>query len=193
MLLVLKKDAKISSEEYSDLAQTVLGEGARLKALCPEVTIQCKGLDEFTTEEELKGALSNQCNGGEDIVLRHLHMRWVPSGTKIATFSLTENTANKVLEVGKVKVNWSVCPLSVAVRPEACFKCLGFGHKAWSCKGPDRRNLCRRCGGEGHKAKGCKAKPKCLICPEGEGNKHVTGSFACQSFKSARGKKGQWK
>ena len=82
MLLVLKKDVKNSSNVYSDLAQTVLGEGARLKALCPEVTIQCKDLDEFTTEDELKGALSNQCNGGEDIVLGNLHMRRVPRGNK---------------------------------------------------------------------------------------------------------------
>ena len=79
--------------------------------MCPEVTIQCKDLAEFTTEDELKCALSNQCNGGEDIVLGSLHMGKVPRGTKFATFSLTEGNAKKVLEVGMVKVNWSICPL----------------------------------------------------------------------------------
>lgn len=188
MLLILKKSAKTSSSAHMAAARQVLGEGVTMRALAPEVTIQCKELDEFTTEDELVAAIKKECN----VMVAKILMRKGPQGTKVATFKLPMTEASKVLQAGKVKVNWSVCPLSVVNRPEACFKCLQFGHKSWACKGPDRSKLCRRCGTEGHKAAGCKEKPKCLICP-GSSNGHVTGGFACPLYKRELVNKGQWK
>lgn len=185
LLLVLKKGAKESSGGYSKLlADEGIGatDGTTIKALGSEVTLQCKNLDETTTIEDLCRCIKSSCNIGD--VMTNVVMRKFARGTKKATFKLPAEIANMVLKVGKIKVNWSICPVSLVIRPEVCFKCLEFGHKSWNCKGPDRTKLCRRCGGEGHKAAGCKATAKCLIC-KGDGNKHVTGSFACPSYASA--------
>jgi hypothetical protein len=46
--------------------------------------------------------------------------------------------------------------------PMQCFKCLGLGHKAFSCTRPQ---LCSRCAQPGHRHSECQAGiPKCAVC-----------------------------
>jgi hypothetical protein len=46
--------------------------------------------------------------------------------------------------------------------PMQCFKCLGLGHKAFSCTGPQ---LCSRCAQPGHRHSECQTdSPKCAVC-----------------------------
>lgn len=182
LLLILNKGAKHASHEYARLVKEVVGSDTTVRPLGTESTLQCKNLDETVTPEVLLEAISTQCDTGT--LNTPVQMRKYAQGTQSAVFKLPAILANKVLKAGKIKVNWSVCPVSVFERPAACFRCQGYGHKAWGCKGPDRSKLCRRCGTEGHKAKGCKAKPKCLICPS-ESNNHATGSAACPCLKRA--------
>lgn len=182
LLLVLNKGAKHESQEYARLVTEAVGSGdVKVRSLGTETTLQCKNLDETVTAEVLLEAITTQCDTGP--LNTPVQLRRYSQGTQTATFKLPASLANMVLKVGKIKVNWSVCPITVFERPAICFKCLGYDHKSWDCKGPDRSKMCRRCGAEGHKANGCKAKPKCLICTEG-GN-HATGSSVCPSFKSA--------
>ncbi|XP_058816154.1 CCHC-type zinc finger nucleic acid binding protein-like [Topomyia yanbarensis] len=121
-----------------------------------------------------------------------IRLRKGPSGTQAASVRLPVEAANKALKIGKIKVGWSVCPLSVSQRPEVCFKCQEFSHLARNCSGPDRNKLCRRCGEEGHMAKDCRQAPRCLICATEEGNNHVTGGPRCPAFKQATATKSQW-
>lgn len=187
LLLVLSKAARGTSE-YVRLVTEVLGtNGTEVRLLSSEVSLQCKNLDETTTSEVLLLAIENQCGTGK--LLTKVQFKKYAQRTQRATFKLPEPIAAKVLKVGKLKVNWSICPVSQVESPAACYKCFGYGHKSWACKGPDRSKLCRRCGEEGHKAKGCTATPKCLLCV-GEGSNHATGSFACPSYKSALSKLG---
>jgi hypothetical protein len=45
--------------------------------------------------------------------------------------------------------------------PMQCFKCLGLGHKAFSCTRPQ---LCSRCAQPGHRHSECQAdSPKCAV------------------------------
>ncbi|XP_058817343.1 uncharacterized protein LOC131680645 [Topomyia yanbarensis] len=168
MILELKKDSKSSSCTYKELTEKAIGEAVKVRALCPEATIQCKDLDEISSEEELREALEKQCELGE--VQMMIRMRKGPFGTQAASVRLPVEAANKALKIGKIKVGWSVCPLSVSQQPEVCFKCQEFGHLARNCSGPDRSKLCRRCGEEGHMAKDCRQAPRCLICATEEGD-----------------------
>lgn len=183
LLLVLNKGARGACEYARLVTEVVGGTGTVVKPLSSETTLQCKNLDETVTPDVLLKAIAEQCNTGK--LETKVQLKKYSRCTQTATFKLPDSIAVKVLKVGKLKVNWSICPVSQVERPLACFKCFGYGHKSWACKGPDRSKLCRRCGCDGHKAKGCTAKPKCLICPEdGDGN-HITGSFNCPSYKSA--------
>lgn len=191
MILELKRDLKASSSSYKELTEKAMGGKVEVRALCPEATLQCKDLDEVTTEEEVGLAMKEQCDlGGVQMTIR---IRNGPSGTKVASIKLPVDAANKALRMGRVKVGWSVCPLSVLQQPEVCFKCLEFGHLARNCNGPDRSKLCRRCGEEGHKAQDCRKPPKCMICANTEDNNHPTGGRRCPAFKQASAPKSQWR
>lgn len=191
MIFELKKGSKNSSSAYKELAEKIMGEKVKIKAMCPEATLQCRDIDEVTTEEELRSALKEQCELGEAQMI--IRLRKGPYGMQVATITLPVDAANKALKVGKIKVCWSVCPLSISQRPEVCYRCQEFGHLARNCKGPDRTNLCRRCGEDGHKALDCKKPPKCMICSTDEGRNHVTGGPKCSTFKKAVATRSKWK
>ncbi|XP_062542056.1 uncharacterized protein LOC134210050 [Armigeres subalbatus] len=164
MILVLRKGSQANGTSYGALAQEVLGESVEVRALHDEVTLQCKQLDEVTTSEEIASAIKDQ--GGVVVANASIRLRRGPQGTQIATVKLPAIDANKVIKDGKLKVGWSVCPVSLYQPPvvDKCFRCLEPGHKSWACKGPDRSNLCRRCGEEGHKAHTCEKAPSCTLC-----------------------------
>lgn len=181
LLLVLDKTARGTSE-YPRLVSEALGSTSKeVRLLSSEVTLQIKNLDETTTSEDVLSTIEAQCGTGK--LETKVQFKKYAQRTQRASLKLPDPIAVKVLKVGKLKVNWSICPVSRVEILAACFRCFGYGHKSWACKGPDRSKLCRRCGGEGHKAKGCTATPKCLLCEDG--GSHATGSFGCPIYKSA--------
>ncbi|XP_038106605.1 uncharacterized protein LOC119766237 [Culex quinquefasciatus] len=136
LLLILKKGTKPSSEYARLVTESVGSDEIKVRSLCSETTLQCKNLDETVTAEDLLDAITTQCLTGTLSV--PVQLRKYNQGTQTATFKLPAKIAAMVLKVGKIKVNWSVCPVSAIERPTVCFKCLEYGHKSWSCKGPDR-------------------------------------------------------
>lgn len=191
MIFELKKDSKNKSSSYKELAEKVVGDIAQIRAMTPEVALQCVDLDEITTAEEVKTALKEQMELGDVEML--VRLRRGHSGTQVAVIKLPVDAADKALKTGKVKVGWSVCSLSLDQQPEVCFRCQEFGHLARNCKGPDRTKQCRRCGTVGHKAQECKKPPKCIICVNEGRNDHFTGGPKCPAFKQAMSVKSQWR
>lgn len=191
MIFELKKDSKNKSSTYKVLTEKVVGDKAEVRAMAPEANLQCVDLDEITTADDVRIAMKEQFELGDvDMTIR---LRRGPFGTQIAVIKLPVEAADKALRVGKVKVCWSVCSLSLFQQPEMCFRCQEFGHLARNCKGPDRSKLCRRCGEDGHKAQSCRKPPKCLICKNEECRDHVTGGPKCPAFKQAVSGNSQWK
>jgi len=187
ILFELRKDPTIKSSTFKELVEKSLGNEANVRALSQEIVIECRDLDEITTAEELSCALKALCDLGE--VPMTIRMRKAYGGMQTAAIRLSTTAANKLLEEGKVRVGWSVCPLKAAPRvPKQmvrCFKCMGFGHQARSCKGPDRSDLCRNCGEKGHVARDCTKQPRCMLCKTEDGNAHMTGGFKCPVYKTA--------
>ncbi|XP_062558086.1 uncharacterized protein LOC134222961 [Armigeres subalbatus] len=191
MIFELKKDSKNKSSSYKELTERVVGDKAQVRAMAPEVNLQCVDLDEITTADDVITAMKEQFNLGD--VEMTIRLRRGPSGTQVAGIKLPVDAADKALKIGKVKVGWSVCSLSLSQQPEVCFRCQEFGHLARNCKGPDRSKLCRRCGEDGHKAQSCKKPPKCLICRNDGCRDHVTGGQKCPAYKQAISGKSQWR
>lgn len=191
MILELKRDPMASSSSYKELAEKAMGNTVEVRAVCPEAVLECKNLDAISTDDDVRVAMKEQCMLGE--VQMQIRIRKGPSGMLIASIRLPIEAAVKALKTEKIKVGWSVCPLSVSQKPEACYRCHEYGHLARFCKGPDRGNLCRRCGEEGHKAQACRKPPKCMICANGDNNNHVTGGLRCPAFMKATATKPQWR
>lgn len=187
MIFVLKKDPSVKSTAYKELIAKSLGDEANVRALSQEAVVECRDLDEITTEEDLKWALAEQCNLEGQMSMR---IRKSYGGTQTAAIRLPVDAANKLVALGTIKVGWSVCPLRlvprVAKQMERCFKCRGFGHQSRNCKGPDRSDLCWNCGGNGHVARDCTKRTRCLLCMPEDGNDHPTGGFKCPAYKKAK-------
>lgn len=188
MLFELKKDSSIKSSVCRDLVAKSLGIDATVRALSQESVVECRELDEITTEDELRHALQSQCNLEE--APKSIRLRKAYRDTQIATIRLSVDGAKNLLEAGRVKIGWSSCPFKLVPREtktlQRCFKCMDFGHHAWNCKGPDRSELCRTCGGKGHMSKDCTKQPRCMLCREEDGNDHTTGGFKCPVYKKAK-------
>ena len=177
MILELKKDSSKKGLDYKELAEKVLGGGVQVRALTSETTIQLKNLDEVTEKNEVAQALKEQCK--IEVPEEAVYLRKGPSGTQVATVRLPGADGNKALQFAKLKIGWSICPVSIYQPPDVCYRCFQKGHKSWSCTGPDRSDMCRRCGGAGHMSRECKKPPKCLLCAGKPDDKHMMGSAKC--------------
>lgn len=178
LLFELKRDLEGNSESLREALGESLGEGAKVLALSQSTAIECRYMDEITSEDDLREALATQFKL-ECAATMTIRMRKTYGGTQAATIRLPQSCADRVLRSGKVRVGWSVCPLRVSQLRMRCFRCQGFDHVAKGCTGEDRSDLCRRCGEKGHFARDCKKAPKCILCPAGSGNSHFTGGKGC--------------
>ena len=53
----LKRVQGVHSTDYKAQVEKVVGEAAKVRALSQEVSIECRGMDEVTTAEELRSAM----------------------------------------------------------------------------------------------------------------------------------------
>ncbi|XP_058827879.1 putative uncharacterized protein DDB_G0287113 [Topomyia yanbarensis] len=60
MILVLKRGAQSSGAAYKKLAQELLGDGAQVRSLDAEVTLQCKQLDKVTNADNVVSTVVEQ-------------------------------------------------------------------------------------------------------------------------------------
>lgn len=176
-----------SKADFGDALQTTLGTTATVRCLEFKSTIEIRDLDELTTEQEIITVLNTELKKSPDAkVFVTKANSW---GQKMAIVTLPAPDAEKILKNGRIKIGWINCRVRAKAIVSKCFKCLGYGHIARMCTGPDRSQVCLRCGGEGHKASSCHATPSCVLCSSdgsaSEDSNHVLGSSHCRAFREA--------
>ncbi len=191
LLFELKGDSEVKSAAFKDLVERTLEGEATVRALTQEIVVECRNIDEITTEVELREALIEQFSLGETGKAAQIKLRKAFGGMQIATVKLPTVEAQRLLEAGKIRVGWTICPLRVP-QPQLlrCYRCLSFGHVAKQCTHTDRSKRCWNCGDEGHFGKTCTNKPKCMLCQKSDGNDHATGSLKCRAYKAAKARQG---
>ncbi|XP_043288833.1 translation initiation factor IF-2-like [Venturia canescens] len=99
----------------------------------------------------------------------------------------TPEVANRLVTKGRVLLGWTSCVVRDYVDADRCFRCLGFGHSAVSCR--KRALTCAWCAGDGHPAATCPAReapPCCINCREaGFEAAHRALDGACPFYRDA--------
>ncbi|KAH0818270.1 hypothetical protein GEV33_004521 [Tenebrio molitor] len=132
-----------------------------------------RDLDRTVTENEIRtaiGAVIGPNGMGEQVQISDLKK---PQGgmAGMATLHLPDVEADRLLEVGRVRIGWNQCRVQERMVPMRCFQCLRFGHLASRCAAEKRvaAGSCFRCGKEGHLARDCENDPWCHNCGKGNG------------------------
>jgi hypothetical protein len=156
----------------------------------PQITreVMLLKVDPSASIEETQAAIRSGIGLPDDGVVA-VSLLKARNGTQCARVSLPLAEANKLAGLGSIQVGWTRARVKVMERrPLRCFRCLGEGHVAKTCRGPDRTGCCYRCGVKGHTAKGCKSPPRCVLCAStGKPAGHTVGSGFC--FRKKDGKK----
>ncbi|BES90724.1 ZnF_C2HC [Nesidiocoris tenuis] len=178
-----------NQKEFADKIKAVLGDRGTTRSLVPRVSLEVRDLDDVTTVEDVRAALERDLKPEDtnemEIFLTKPNVR----GQQSAVVKMVEKTALQLLERGRIRIGWVNCRVRQRAEVDRCFRCLGYGHRAPSCKGPDRSRLCYQCGEEGHTKKDCKSTPKCVLCAKLgmplDRTAHLPGSGGCKAFREA--------
>lgn len=187
MLLEFGRNSKNRATFDSKLKE-VLGDMGSIKNLERKVALEMRDLDSFTTEVEVREPIRNHL-GLPDADVKVSLSKPNNRGLKLAVVSLGDLLANDLLKATRIKVGWICGRVRRRVEVQKCFRCLGYGYLAASCKGTDRSRLCFKCGSGEHKAKDCTSTGVCQVCAEvGQSQdrlQHVPGTRGCAVFISA--------
>lgn len=173
---------------FGDALRGILGSNATVRDLEPRETVEIRDLDSLTTPEEvmeaIRGALPEHAEDLKVLITKANNRE-----QKMAIATLDAKGANQLIKAQHIKIGWVRCRVRPRVVVPRCFRCLGYGHLAGACKGPDRSRLCFKCGKAEHKAAQCSAPEYCVLCSETgqglDGVHHVPGSRMCKVFRNA--------
>ena len=176
-------------QKLLDAVKTVAGPESTVKELIPHLTVEIRSLDGTTGSDEVRQVIkeATKLQNDDDIKVAIFKAK----GTKadMAVVDLPEAAALKLTKKGRLNNGWSNWQVRLRAEVTRCFKCLGFGHNQWSCKGMDRKFACFKCGVQGHKSEKCPVeKAECFLCRERADKAktdHLPGCGACKCYREA--------
>lgn len=171
---------------FSDVLKKILEGKAVVRSLEPKETLEIRDLDGLTTKEEVEEAITRDLKelaGDIQVSVTKANSQEL----KTAIVQINTNGAKQLLRAQFIKIGWVRCRVRPRIVVPRCFKCLGYGHVARTCKGPDRSRACYKCGGADHKGKECTNAERCFLCTEKDVEsaelKHAAGSGRCRVFR----------
>ncbi|VVC42613.1 Zinc finger, CCHC-type [Cinara cedri] len=121
LLIEVRGDAAQVETIRAEVARSP-GEEVPVRSLQTIAMVEVRGLDQWTTKEEVANALC------------------AATGTKPGAINVV---AGKLVE-GRVKIGLVSCRVRIREDRTRCFQCLAFGHMSRGCTGPDRASACWR-------------------------------------------------
>ena len=152
------------------------------------VRLSVQGLDRTVkTEQFLTELKENNLRGMTDEVfqrsVRVLTKPWATDGegTVNVTLECTNSVADALLGSGRVYILWFGLRVRQLDEVQACYRCLGFDHRANECRRSEV--VCRRCGQDGHRVGTCPNAINCRNCAlKGKPSAHSMMSEACPAY-----------
>lgn len=181
LLIVLRKGEQTS--DFANIVEEELHGKAQVKPLTATRTVEIRDLDETAELQDVIGALKELLGSSAPADIGCVLFRSY-GGMQVALVSLPDAAANTLIELGRIRINLVNCRTRERTEVRRCLRCLGFGHVASRCEGPDRKGHCWNCGEAGHLNKDCKKEPSCTACADRKlDSAHKPGSRRCPTFK----------
>lgn len=186
VLLELGRTSVEVRATFSAALKQTVDVASEVAEMVPKSTVEIRDCDCCTTETEIEEALRRvipEYSGQMKVKLTRPNSRQ----QRLALIKMEAQAVKKILDAGRILIGFVSCRVREGAEVQRCFRCLGYGHHAAGCKGPDRSKLCHRCGGADHKGSDCTADPLCFLCAaaDRESAKHVAGTRACKAFREA--------
>lgn len=187
VLIELRNTSTEGISKFTEKLKTVTEEEGSMRKLVPRATLEIRDVDSYTTTEEVEEAVRRELKDTGKEILN----TWVTKPNRreqcLALITIDEVSANKLLNIGRIRIGLMYSAIRRAKTVTRCYRCLNFGHTKWDCKRPDRSKACYKCGTENHLAKNCPSTPHCFLCEEArkssDGNNHIAGSRRCAVFR----------
>ena len=184
LLLELKCSTKGRGRLDTAFKEAVGARGT-VRHLIPRIEVD---LEAIIGAEDVEDAVRSYFDQGSELELRVSLSKTPYRGKRKAYVLLEEAMALKLLKGAHIKIGWVSCKVHRKKEVNRYLRCLGFGHIAANCQGPDRSRCCWRCDEEGHLAGSCTGKPRCFLCATREEkprNDHIPGTMRCAAFREA--------
>lgn len=137
-----------------------------IKKQLPKIKIVGIGEDlNFSKEQEndflLKIIEQNEIRTEKEELSLRMIKKTVNTGVGTIIVETDPKTHKIIIEKGKIKVGWKICPVYNFVSVLQCYKCWGYHHFAKDCR---NKTNCRKCAGQ-HEQKDCTERiRRCTNC-----------------------------
>lgn len=135
---------KVKDAERAVLEEALklkLGSRATVRGLVMFENVELQDLDCVTSETEVENSVRSTLGLPEDVeTVKIRSMQQSFMGTQRAIVRLKSADTRKIVEKGRIKVEWVNTRVRLKVKATKCFRCLEYGHTRHACKGP-LRNL----------------------------------------------------
>lgn len=156
-LLIEVNGGAESAELVRREIEQAMGSGASVRKTENMRFVEILDLDGLASPEEVTAAISRETEIDKS-ELKFLYIRKSFGGGQTAAALVPAVAADKIIQVGRLRVRLVYTRVREGDKRRRCYKCLAFGHESGQCgDGPDRRDCCRRCGKTSHKAVNCTA------------------------------------
>ena len=187
LLVELKCSTKCRGRLDTAFKEAVGAKGT-VRHLIPRIEVEITDLEPTIGTGDVEEAVRGFFEQEPEIELTVSLTKRPYRGNRKAFVLLEEGKALKLLKAAHIKIGWVSCRVRRKKKINRCYRCLGFGHIAVDCRGPDRSRCCWRCGEEGHTAGSCTRQPRCYLCTameEKPRNDHIPGTMRCAAFREA--------
>jgi len=178
------------SGKLQEAVQAVTGPESNVRDMIPMLKLEIRDLDGVTNEREIREAVAKEIGIERGDLLPPVSIFKTKGTTsQMAVVELLEVDALRLAKKGRIQIGWASNRVRLRANARRCFRCLGYGHNQYVCKGPDRRKACLKCGVDGHKRSECqKETPECFLCKNRDdkcSTEHYAGEGNCPSYREA--------